>query len=520
METFPVTEDTTEDGQVVLETMDPREALTLVADVLLTLVADVLLTLVVDVLLTLVADVLLTLVVDVLLTLVADVPHHLTDVILNLEKQHDGTDKPLRISMQPAMTSMRIDPPMNGRASSVIRRVNPTEDFTSRLELSRIDSLPKCVFERNLRSHIRLGCGVEKADKNGDKWEVVVEDGTKYIGNNLVMCTEVHQRPNRDFESTMFAEYSGLAWVCHWTTAGSLLAYQGHGIPEWKNDADFFHFFINKNGHVLDLVDYEQVVPKGAIDAVKDKTVFFSDGCQAEVDVVITCTGYRKEFPFLPPQYQIPLPNNYKFIFNVEDPSIAFVGYVRPIVGSIPVISEIQAWFTARVFSGSARLPENGDILNETNQDKEFWANYFKDSSHRLDTLVEVFTYLDIIAEKAGIRVSYVELFKSSPRDWFTAVLAPGCASTFRLSVEKDRQKALNNLKRRGEACISDVVLILILFCRFFWFDWWLIQFGKIKYMFQTNRFCKKIQKWPAVRFIDWIWTTPKRWLFDNKTRS
>ena len=56
---------------------------------------------------------------------------------------------------------------------------------------------------------------------------------------------------------------SGLSWVCHWTTAGSLLAYQGHGIPEWKNDADFFHFFINKNGHILDLVDYKHVVPKG-----------------------------------------------------------------------------------------------------------------------------------------------------------------------------------------------------------------------------------------------------------------
>lgn len=51
--------------------------------------------------------------------------------------------------------------------------------------------------------------------------------------------------------------------MCYWTTAGSLLAYQGHGIPEWKNDAQFFHFFINKNGHVLDLVDYEHVVPKG-----------------------------------------------------------------------------------------------------------------------------------------------------------------------------------------------------------------------------------------------------------------
>ena len=29
----------------------------------------------------------------------------------------------------------------------------------------------------------------------------------------------------------------GLGWVCKWTAGGSLLAYQGHGIPEWRNDA-------------------------------------------------------------------------------------------------------------------------------------------------------------------------------------------------------------------------------------------------------------------------------------------
>jgi len=64
--------------------------------------------------------------------------------------------------------------------------------------------------------------------------------------------------------------------VCNWTTGGSLLAYQGHGIPEWKNDAQFFHFFINKNGHVLDIVDYEHVVPKGITSYLRILTMRFS----------------------------------------------------------------------------------------------------------------------------------------------------------------------------------------------------------------------------------------------------
>ena len=119
----------------------------------------------------------------------------------------------------------------------------------------------------------------------------------------------------------------GLSWICSWTTNGSLLAYQGHGIAEWKNDANFFRFFINKNGHVLDRVDYQRCVPKGAIENIKGKRVVFCDGTEESVDVIIQCTGFQTEFPLLPSKFQaVRLTQNYKFIFNVDDPTLAFVG--------------------------------------------------------------------------------------------------------------------------------------------------------------------------------------------------
>lgn len=261
--------------------------------------------------------------------------------------------------------------------------------------------------------------------------------------------------------------------------------------------------------------------PEGAIDGAEGKKIYFSDGTEAEVDVIIQCTGYHTEFPFLPPKYQVPLTNNYKFIFNVEDPSLAFIGYVRPIVGSIPLLSEVQSCLTARVFSGAVQLPENGDLVNETNKDAEFWSNYFKDSSKRLSTLVEAYTYFDDIGVKAGRCVDSVELFKDSPRDWLTSILSPACSSYLRLTTKgEEREKALANLRRRGQGCISPIQLVLIVFCRFIWFDWWLIQLGKVKYMFQTNRFCKNFQDYAVVKLANWVWTTPKRWLFDNKTRA
>ena len=180
---------------------------------------------------------------------------------------------------------------------------------------------------------------------------------------------------------------AGLALVCKWTTNGSLLAYQGHGISEWKNDAKFFHSFINKNGHVLDRVDYHHCVPKGAIESVKGTKVHFCDGTEEEVDIIIQCTGFKAEFPMLPAEIKtVPLTHNYKYLFNVEDPTLAFIGYVRPVIGSLITMAEVQSFFTAKVFSGMCELPSRDERQRIAVKDKLFWDDYFKDSSRRLST--------------------------------------------------------------------------------------------------------------------------------------
>ena len=205
---------------------------------------------------------------------------------------------------------------------------------------------------------------------------------------------------------------------------GSLLAYQGHGIPEWKNDAKFFHSIVNKNGHVLDRVDYKHCIPKGAIERVQGKKILFSDGTEEEVDVIIQCTGYKAEFPMLPPEISaVPITHHYKYVFNVEDPTLAFIGYVRPVIGSLITIAEVQSFFVSRVFSGKCELPPRDERQREAVQDKLFWEDYFKDYSRRLDTLVEPYTYGDDLAKRCGIFPDYWGLFKRNPRGALTALL-------------------------------------------------------------------------------------------------
>lgn len=312
----------------------------------------------------------------------------------------------------------------------------------------------------------------------------------------------------------------GLSWICKWTTNGSLLAYQGHGIKEWRNEADFFHFFINKNGKVLDLVDYKKVVPKGPITTCDGNMVTFADGSTEHFDVIILCTGYSPKFPFLPDHFANKSfrRERYKLVFDNDDPSLAFVGFVRPVVGSVPGMAELQARWAAKVFSNHVALKSKEARLEETDQDAAFWTDYFKDSSQRLETLVEAYMYVDDIARQAGVYPDLFGLFKRNPQHWFTATFSPYNGALYRLNEPKQEKKAIANLKKHGSNTIHPVHLLLLVILRLIWFDFWLKHLEILKFKIQSARWWPTVSRLPPVRAANWVWCTPKRLIFDTNT--
>lgn len=63
-------------------------------------------------------------------------------------------------------------------------------------------------------------------------------------------------------------------------------------------------------------------------------------------DVVVLCTGYKQTFPFLSSEkneYLTPADANVRGIWNRDDPSVAFIGFLRPSLGAIPPLAEMQA---------------------------------------------------------------------------------------------------------------------------------------------------------------------------------
>lgn len=151
------------------------------------------------------------------------------------------------------------------------------------------------------------------------------------------------------------------------------------------------------------------------------------------VDVVVLCTGFRRDFSFFsddevrravdmttpgdrntygafprslykqvreadesfhfhlwvskPPPTLTPLPpsplplppHGLLKVWLCDDPTLCFIGFTRPVVGSIPMIAEWHATMAARHAAGKLRLPPTAAERSATaRRERAFWQQYFR----------------------------------------------------------------------------------------------------------------------------------------------
>ena len=228
-------------------------------------------------------------------------------------------------------------------------------------------------------------------------------------------------------------------------------------------------------------------------------------------------TGYTVEYPYLPKRYADGrIKDRYKYLFDLEDPSIAFVGLVRPVVGSIVGISELQARWIAKVYSSQVTLKPLEERREDAREDTKFWTEYFKDSSHRIEGLVEGFTYIDDIAKYAGVYPDYWSLLKRNPKHWFVAVFSPYNAATYRLNEPKHEDQAIARMQSHRKSTLNPVHLLLIVLLRLIWFDWFLNLLSSVKYHIQVSSWWPAMRSWRVVQAANNVWVLPKKVLFDD----
>jgi len=197
--------------------------------------------------------------------------------------------------------------------------------------------------------------------------------------------------------------------------------------PAWNP----YRFWDSAASHVavgVDLLDkYEPVrferdgVAFRSLDGGPDRVV--------GADVVVFATGYRQKFPFLfgAGAGDDPLPGRH-FLIDDAEPDLAFIGFVRPNVGAIPPMAELQAmWWIARLRGDVADGGPGGYALTD----------------RRLDYGVDYGLYMFALAKEMGAAPSLAKwLLAGRPDVVVAAAFGQAHAPLFRLDGPFARRDA------------------------------------------------------------------------------
>ena len=147
------------------------------------------------------------------------------------------------------------------------------------------------------------------------------------------------------------------------TAVGQMTDY---GLPE--PDHRLLEAHPTVSSELLPRIGHGDIAVKPNIDRFAGgRTVRFADGSEEQVDLVVYCTGYRIEFPFLDQRVFAARDNRmplYRRVVSVESPGLYFVGFIQPL-GPIMPLAEAQAEWVAELLAGEAALPPAPQMREE-----------------------------------------------------------------------------------------------------------------------------------------------------------
>ncbi|MCD7471522.1 hypothetical protein HAX54_012009 [Datura stramonium] len=152
--------------------------------------------------------------------------------------------------------------------------------------------------------------------------------------------------------------------------------------------------------------------------------VTFLDGSSIHADIILHCTGYKYDFPFLETNGIVRAADDrtvgplYKHVFPPKlSPCLSFVGI--PYQGIVFLMFELQAKWIAQVLSGKVLLPSEEEMLADVEDHNRHLeeAGIPKRHTHRLHP--HEMEYLDWIAAQvgmppvgAGVKEMYWSIYK------------------------------------------------------------------------------------------------------------
>jgi len=226
----------------------------------------------------------------------------------------------------------------------------------------------------------------------------------------------------------------------------------------------------------LDQTEVAKALPERIIQTKKsiskiseNGNVVFDDGTEQEADLIVLATGYKLEFQFLYKSgsqeerkgfIQDELPNEHNIVAT-KDPTMAFIGFVRPNVGAIPPMSELQVMWWIQRLRGAIDGPKHTPtyrLLSPSMRTGAYGVDYG--------------AYMHDLARDIGAEPQIVDLLWRSPRSLIAWALGQAYITFFRLRgpfVQKDavhisETELLNPVRRRPFSANLLFVSLIILF--------------------------------------------------------
>jgi dimethylaniline monooxygenase (N-oxide forming) len=170
----------------------------------------------------------------------------------------------------------------------------------------------------------------------------------------------------------------------------------------------------------------------GRIARFDRNSVIFEDGSSFEPDVVILCTGVDPKVPFLDGDLATEARYMHTFVPSVGA-GLGFIGFLRPGLGAIPPMAELQARWFALLLSERLQLPDGGEMESSIDQVATYRRDFFRAVKGRLDYLVDYTWFCDELAGLIGCKPTEAILRSETPRFRRRFFAGPFVAAQYRL---------------------------------------------------------------------------------------
>jgi len=171
-------------------------------------------------------------------------------------------------------------------------------------------------------------------------------------------------------------------------------------------------------GFIKACTNYGAKYKECEIKAYDEAGVQLSDGSRYDCDVVMFCTGFKREMSMMPEDlHNVHYRNDLwrKTIHPKYGDRLAFIGFTRPAIGAIPPIAEMAARFTALLMAGRLPLHSQEQMVKDIKEDIEYDEWLFPYDAKRLPGIASHFETWTMWNREVGTDIRWLTLLFTDP---------------------------------------------------------------------------------------------------------